>query len=170
MNATEHLRTLGLSEKQARAYVALVSLGEATAYQVAGAAKLKRPITYVVLDELRQKGLVLKVPHTKKQLFAAKAPGELFADYEEKFRSAKRALPELLALVQGDDRKVRVLYFEGRDGMKEALNYNIKRLAGKEVVAFYGKSDKLKRAGIPPLYAEYNQASGRRIHRYGISC
>lgn len=149
-----HLRTFGLTDKQARSYVALLELGQATAYQVAEKAKLKRPITYVVLDELRRKGLALKIPHSKKQLFTAKPPEEFFTEQEEKMRYAKRVLPELLALVQ-DKRKVRVLYFEGKYGIQEALEYHLPQIARKELLALYGKGS--GNGSIPPLYLNYNQ-------------
>jgi predicted transcriptional regulator len=152
MDAVAQLKTLGLSDKEARCYVALVGLGQATAYRVAQKAKLKIPIVYVVLDELRRKGLVLKVPQAKKQLFSAKAPDELFAVYEEQLRYAKRALPELLAAASGNDR-VRVLYFEGTEGMREMLEYRTPELAGKELRVLYGKAGKQP----PAMYFEYNK-------------
>jgi sugar-specific transcriptional regulator TrmB len=49
------LKELGLTEKQAKIYLALVEIGKGTAYAIAKQAKLKRPITYVILEELRLK-------------------------------------------------------------------------------------------------------------------
>ena len=72
------LKNLGLNDKEARAYAALLELGQTTAYAVAERSGLKRPTVYVVLDELRQKGLVLKIPHVKKQLWSAKSPHQIF--------------------------------------------------------------------------------------------
>jgi hypothetical protein len=164
MDAVAQLKTLGLSDKEARCYVALVGLGQATAYRVAQRAKLKVPITYVVLDELRRKGLVLKLPHAKRQLFTAKAPDEIFAVYEEQLRYAKRALPELLAAASGTGR-VRVRYFEGEEGMREMLQYRTPELAGKELRVLYGKAGKRP----PQMYFDYNQklhAQGSRLRGF----
>ena len=151
MTVIEHLRALGLHEKQARSYVALLELGQATAYQVAQKSGLKRPITYVVLDELRKKGLVLKIPYAKKQLFVAKPPTELFAEFEEKLRFARRSLPELLSRMS--ESEARALYFEGEDGIAEALAYKEKETAGKEIFAFYGKGG----GRLPKVYEEHNE-------------
>ena len=99
-------------------YVALLGLGQTTAYAIAEKSGLKRPTVYVVLEDLRKKGLVLKVPHAKKQLFTAKSPEEFFREVEERLNASKRILPELLALTSGS-KKPRTLYFEGLKGMDE---------------------------------------------------
>lgn len=156
------LKTLGLNEKQARTYVSLVGLGKATAYEVAKKSKLKRPITYVILDELRRKGLVLKTPHLKKQLFIAKPPDELFSLYEENLRNAKKSLPLLLALHSRAKEDVNVAYFEGKEGMSEALAFGLQSLADKELLTIYGKGN----GSVPKLYNDYNEqlaAQGTRI-------
>jgi sugar-specific transcriptional regulator TrmB len=152
----DQLKTVGLNEKQAKCYLALTELGEATAYQIAQKAKLKRPITYIILDELRRKGLALKIPHPKKQVFIPKPPDEFFAEYEEKFRNAKRILPDLLATANRKNRKVRVLYYEGKGGIPESFSYKEHEINGKELLAFYGrKSDTSK--PISPVYEAYAQ-------------
>ena len=152
----EQLKILGLNEKQAKCYLALTELGQSTAYKIAEKAKLKRPITYVILDELRQKGLALKVPHPKRQIFVAKPPNELFAEHEEKLRHAKHVLPELLATAKSKNKKVKILYFEGAEGIRDVLDYGMQNLQNKEVVAFYGKG-KTPHKPIPVVYQHYNK-------------
>ena len=56
---------VGLNEKESRVYLALLELGSGTAYAVAKKAGIKRPTAYIVLDELRKRGLVLKIPKSK---------------------------------------------------------------------------------------------------------
>lgn len=148
-----HLKELGLTEKQARVYIALVELGRGTAYAIAKQADIKRPITYVILDELRLKGLALKVPHSKKQLFIAREPSELFALQEERLAYAKRALPELLALSR-EHKGTRMFLFETASDLSRAIAYKEDDLAGKEVLAFYAQSEGKK---IPSVYLEHNE-------------
>jgi HTH-type transcriptional regulator, sugar sensing transcriptional regulator len=155
-NIIEQLKFLGLNEKQAKIYLALVELGQGTGYQIAEVSKVKRPTVYVILDELRKKGLILKIPHAKKQLFIAKFPDELFADFEGKFRSAKRILPELLAKQNKEGRKVKILYYEGKDGVHESLDYKIDQLGNSEVLGFYAKK-KGEDSPIPKAYFDYNK-------------
>ena len=56
MDIQEALRNFGLNDKEARVYVALLELGQTTAYAIAERSGLKRPTVYVILDDLRQKG------------------------------------------------------------------------------------------------------------------
>lgn len=148
-----HLRALGLSEKEARVYSALVSLGKASAYAIAKEAELKRPTTYLILDELRKKDLVGKVPHTKRHVYVAKDPEELLEAYELKLRKARRALPSLLKNQQRHSFDTRL--FEGRDELVKALEYKRETLANTELRAFFGLPHKSRK--IPEAY--YNHAA-----------
>ncbi len=130
------LNNLGLNDKEGKIYISLLELGQTTAYKIAEKAGLKRPTVYVVLDELRMKGLVLKIPHAKKQLWSAKSPEEFFGEAEERLSIAKRALPELLAMTSGD-KKPKTLYFEGIKGVKETLAYGVTKFPEKEIIGFY---------------------------------
>lgn len=162
MQIEDALRNLGLDIKEARVYRALSELGQSTAYAVAEKSGLKRPTVYVVLDELRMKGLVLKIPHAQKQLFIAKPPDELFAEAKERIRQAESALPELLAMLSGAS-KPKTLYFEGLDGIRRALRYGLSKFPEKELVGFYAHagdasnelvqvfweySEEIKKAGV----------------------
>lgn len=142
MNIIDSLQYLGLSEKEAKVYIALIGLGTASVYAIAKTSGLKRPTTYVVIDELIKKGAVNEVPRVKKQLYQAKSPEELMAQAENRFLLAKQKLPELKALVKGEESKPRVFFFEGKAGLDQTINYGLKRMAGKEVVGFYATTSK----------------------------
>ncbi len=137
MKLTEALQTIGLSEKQTAVYLALLQLGRGSAYSIALKSGLKKPTTYVILDELIEKGLVSRVPRVKKQLYIPHSPQEVFATAKEKFALAEEKLPELLALTKGTDTKVNTLYFEGVEGIKQLMEYRGKEMQGQEMVGFY---------------------------------
>ncbi|MDO8743262.1 MAG: helix-turn-helix domain-containing protein [Candidatus Azambacteria bacterium] len=167
MQIEDALRGLGLNNKEAAVYRALLELGQTTAYQVAEKSGLKRPTVYIVLDDLRMKGLVLKIPHAKKQLFTAKPPDELFAEAEERLRQAKHALPELLAMISSAS-KPKTLYFEGISGISEILAYGTKKFPQEEVVGFYAHT-----ADVPEelldVFAQWNdKMRALGIHVRGI--
>ncbi len=144
------LEALGLTQKEALVYLALLETGEATAYRIAERSSVKHPTAYVVLEELRKKGLVLKIPRAKRQLFVAKSPEEFIVEQEEKIRDVRRMLPELLARI-ADDTKARVLYFEGKKGISESLAYKLPKLANRELLVFYAKS----RSGTKRAFGAY---------------
>lgn len=162
MEIKEALQNIGLNEKEAFVYTALLELGQATAYKIAQKSGLKRPTVYVILDELRLKGLVLKIPHTKKTIFSAKEPKEFFDEVENKFQKAKSILPQLLAMVAKGTKPL-VLYFEGLNGMRELMNYNIEKMAGKEMVGFYAQAEDASKE-LLDIFDKYNE----RINTLGI--
>ena len=82
MELIKSLKNLGLNEKEARVYVALLQLGKATAYSVAKHSGLKKPTTYVILDDLIDKGIVSKVPRAKIMQYTAISPEDLFSTYK----------------------------------------------------------------------------------------
>jgi len=137
MNTQEALQIIGLNEKEAAVYTALLQIGSSSAYGIAQKSGLKKPTTYVVLEELIKKGLVYEVPRVRKKLYIAKSPEQAFALAEEKLTLAKRKLPELLAMSKGEKTKVSALYFEGVAGMKRILEYRIKEFEGKELLGFW---------------------------------
>lgn len=65
------LEEFGLSDKQARVYAALLSLRDARATEISEIAKVKRPTTYLALEELQAKGLVISNQRTGVERYCA---------------------------------------------------------------------------------------------------
>ena len=133
MELSEVLEKIGLNEKEARVYLALLELGTASVQGTAWKAGIKRPTTYLVLDELRQKGLVSVVPQAKKRLFQAESPEILISELGRKEELVKRFLPHLQAIFNAKKEKPQVQLFEGQIGVKKVYD---KILAAKEVRFF----------------------------------
>jgi len=155
---TGYLTELGLSKKEAAAYVALLEIGSGTAYAVAKQAGLKRPTVYLLLDELRKKDLVTKVPHAKNQIFTAKDPEEFFSYLEGKLQKAKQSIPSLLQKYRHS--QIVTHLYEGKPELQKALTYRRSDLADKEMLAFYG----IPRSGakIPDMYYDHAKALQRQ--------
>ena len=151
------LANLGLTDKEAKVYFATLKLGSGSAQAIARNAGLKRPTTYVILEELRQKGLVLKMPGSKRQMFTAKSPEELVSQMKKNLSSVEQALPELMQTYSSNTPRVRTIQFEGIDGIREALWYRMDALAKKEVVAFFGSAEDATPELIS-LFHEWNAA------------
>ena len=93
MSLEAALGDLGLDQREIEIYKTLLSLGEATVVQIAEKSGLKRPTIYVVLERLREKELILKLPNTKKQIFMAKDPRVFVDTIEQKAEVARNVLP-----------------------------------------------------------------------------
>ncbi len=164
MNVQDALTLLGLSDKESAVYIALLQLGKTSSYAVSVKSGLKKPTTYVILDELIKKGLVKKVPRLKKQHYVAESPEQAFALAEEKIALAKQKLPELLALTKGTLTKVNTIYFEGIEGVKQLMEYGMKDMRDKEYVGFFALAQ-----NAPKELQEYFPLWNEKMKRLGAT-
>jgi len=139
-NLIAQLKSLNLTDKEARVYLALLELGPSTPYRIAKRARLKRPTAYVIAEELAEKGLVIQVTGEKNKMYMARSPETYFEEAESKLQNAKLVLPELMALQRKTSEKPNILYFEGVDGIKQAYDYRLKEFHGKEIVGFFART------------------------------
>ena len=153
-NLIRELTKIGLNEKQAQVYVALQKLGEATAYKIAEECEVKKPTVYVILEELRKMGLVLKVPHAKKQLFSPRDLGEYISEREKDLSSARRIMPSLDKL--REKTFSRVFFFTGARGIRESLEYKFDTPATQRFDAVYGDVKGVDPA-VLKLYREWDE-------------
>ncbi|MEK7108974.1 MAG: helix-turn-helix domain-containing protein [Patescibacteria group bacterium] len=130
------LEQIGLKKKEAEVYLALLALESSTAYQIAQHCEVKKPTVYVILEDLRQKGLVLKIPHAKKALFAARDIGEYLAEQRRKLNAVEHIAPQLQTL--GGAGRPNVYFFTGLRGCAEALEFKFDAMRGKTFHSFYG--------------------------------
>ena len=156
-NIPEIMEKIGLSPKEVRVYLALLRVGQASATLIAGNSGLKRPTTYLILEELRKRGFVLKMPGSKKQMFIAKSPEEIIGAAKKNVDNAISILPQLVNMFSQNDPQVRTIHFEGLNGIREALWYKFYELKGSEIVAFFG-SGKDASADLIRLFHEWNGA------------
>ena len=118
------LQEIGLNKKEAKVYVALLQLGQDTAFHIAGKTGLKRPTIYVVLEHLKGMGLVSSSKSKKAELFSPVEPRKLYNLFKEKEAKLNEALPSLEAIYNIPPQKPRVEMFEGLEGVK-AVYYDV---------------------------------------------
>ncbi len=157
----EVLIGLGLQDKEASVYLALLQLGQASAYMVATKSGLKKPTTYVVLEELMKKGAVSIIPRAKKRIYKARPPEQLLAVARERVAEFEDSLPRLKAITKEGKTKLDTLYYQGGEGIRQALMFGLDRLKFKELVGFYAKSDMVSKE-LLPIYDDFNDKMKRR--------
>ena len=155
----EHaLKEIGISDKEARVYLAVLSLGSTTAYRIAEKCDVKKPTVYVILEDLRKKGLVLKVPHAKKALFAAVDIGEYLHEQESKLSAVQRLMPKFNALSAA--KGANVYFFSGFRGIEQAIQYKYGSMTGKTFCGFYGSLvDAADVAEIVRIYKKWDTSA-----------
>ena len=121
------LKKAGLSDDEAKTYLAALELGEMTISRLAKKSGVNRSTTYFVVDSLMAKGLMSRIRKGKKTFFYAEDPRKIQELLQEKEEAIEKIMPELLAFANLIDRKPDIRYFEGTQGIKEVykdtLNY-----------------------------------------------
>lgn len=134
------IKSIGLTEIESRAYVALLSIGHGSADSVAQKADLKRASTYVALESLLRQGLVLKVPRARKMIFIAKDPEDLYRIAEQKLVALAAVLPVLRSFA-AHDKQFNVILYEGIEGVRKALWHKLDDVRNTEYRAFFGTAE-----------------------------
>src|SRR3989338_1739790 len=120
----EQLKHLGLSENEARVYVAMLELGPSLVVEIARKSGINRPTTYVQIESLKKKGLISTQTKGKKQFFIAESPDKLellidneLKNIEEKKNELNNFLPELLNLFNTSGQRPHVKFYDGKEGV-----------------------------------------------------
>jgi sugar-specific transcriptional regulator TrmB len=116
--ALQVLQRAGLNEKEALVYGAALKEGEAPASQIAKVAGLKRPTTYVILNQLVERGLMATQTSARAELFRASNPMLLLERHRATTSLLDSALPELLSLSKNYSGQPRVETFYGPEGIE----------------------------------------------------
>jgi len=114
----KELEKLGLNKKEASLYVALLELGESNLQGIADKANLKRTTIYDVLSSLKEKGLVSATKKGKRIYYYAENPKTIGIIFKEKLNRFNNVLPELLSISNLIDKKPKIQFFEGTEGIK----------------------------------------------------
>lgn len=113
-NIQKTLQEYGFSDKQAKVYLAMLSLGTAPITQISKRAGLKRPTTYLVIDELLNQNLIVAVPQGKRTYYKAESPEELVKRLEQRKRKIEGIIPHLKSLYIKTSKQPRVRFYEGK--------------------------------------------------------
>ncbi|MBI5391228.1 TrmB family transcriptional regulator [Candidatus Woesearchaeota archaeon] len=89
----EILKQIGLTRYEAEVYLALLTQGQVSAYELAEKAGLYRQVTYDTLQRLTEKGFVSSVIEEKTKLFRPIDPQLILEFLNEKTESYKQILP-----------------------------------------------------------------------------
>jgi sugar-specific transcriptional regulator TrmB len=139
----EILNDIGLSENEARVYLACLGLGATTAINIARVTEIKRPTVYTVIESLKAKGLMsIEVLGFKKK-FVAEGPEKLEEVLELKKSRFRKLLPELQAIQSAQDDGGFIKYFEGMEGIKSIYESMIRDIKPRENYSVIGNMDEL---------------------------
>ncbi len=108
------LQDMGLTQTEAKIYLAVLELGNSGVSDISKKAEVKRPTCYLSLDGLFNKGFVTKVGKKSTTLYSAEKPELLLNKFKEKMDNFKDLLPFFEAKFnKGPKPKIR--YYEGKE-------------------------------------------------------
>lgn len=174
MNYKESLKKLGLTEDQSAVYLVLVHVPILPARLIASQAGVGRELTYIVLGQLEQKGLVERSTQGKVILFRAKNPGNLKALVEHKKNRATEAeeayrvvIGNLVSDFNKGHGKPFIRSYEGLDGLQKTCDHMLKN--AKTVYVLRSLFDR-ERKDVRALVVQQLQAQAKKgIRSYVIS-
>jgi len=118
------LKAIGLSDNEAKTYLAMLELGPASVAEISLKAGINRPTVYMQIEALKKNGLATTQTKGKKQLYIAESPDQLERildrerlGLEQKKNDLTKLLPELETMFRTTDSKPVVRFFEGKEGI-----------------------------------------------------
>src|SRR3989338_3240328 len=137
------LKKIGLSDKEAKVYLAALELGKASIQDIAKKAGINRTTTYVMITELEKRGLVRPLKVGKRNYFVAQSPDIILEilkkerqEIENREREIREILPELKSVYNVAPGKPKIQFYEG-EAMFEKIAEDILGSETKEILEIY---------------------------------
>lgn len=114
-------QSIGLSEKEAAVYLAILQLGNSTIQPISKKSGIKRTSIYYFINHLVELKLIDKIAIKGKSYYKALNPTHLVSLQQQRLEDIKESLPEFMNIYQSIKNKPKVSYFEGVSEMKNIL-------------------------------------------------
>src|SRR3989344_2047767 len=163
----KYLQDLGLSDKEALIYLALLQVDSTTALDLSKKTKINRSTVYVVIDSLSKKGLVSETTVGKKTQFQAEPPERLEtyierrkAQFEEQSKRIKDVIPEIKSIQRDTGERPVVKYYDGVEGIISSAEETFRNDSGigeEPVYMFYSRDT------LEGLFSEEERKKFRKV-------
>lgn len=165
MNLLPIIKHLGLTDKEARVYLAALEVGSSTVAEIARRARINRVTTYDILEKLLKRGMMHFLTKDSVRYFDATEPDIISQEFTRKVHNFKKALPEFRRM-RGEAAHPKIRYFEGLNGIKTLY---AETLTSKTEILNYSNSKEI-RDHWPNYDEEYViERVKRKIFLRGIS-
>ncbi|MCC7004570.1 BlaI/MecI/CopY family transcriptional regulator [Candidatus Nomurabacteria bacterium] len=121
-NLIELVKQYGLSENEAKLYIAALELSEASVQDLAKKAKVKRTSIYYMLNDLEAKGVLMTTKRNKKTYYIATSPTDLLKSFRRRLNDFEKTV-EVLDHHRGEIfKRPRIYFLQGPSGFKQVWN------------------------------------------------
>ncbi|MFH1012519.1 MAG: helix-turn-helix domain-containing protein [Candidatus Peregrinibacteria bacterium] len=143
------LINLGLDDKEARIYLALLELGQASILQIAKTSKVNRASIYYIIEKMKRRGYVTPLKTGGKDIYMAVRPELLLAQEKKHVQDFESVVPELTGLINQTGQRPVVRFYEGIEAVKAIY---ADTLTAKTEILNYANSREVRRH-----WTEYDQ-------------
>ncbi len=162
-NMFEFLSRIGISEKEVKVYLYLLSTDSAPPMEIAKETHIKRSTVYVILDELKKSGLVREVEKGHRNSYVAEDPDRiryLLEDYkvqtEKSIKTLDAILPSMKATMRRSGEPPLIKYYEGEDAVKNSMDELVGNPHFREEMDY----------GVFPLELVYDLFRSRNLKKF----
>lgn len=165
----KNLIEAGFSEKEAKVYLALLELGEGNIAKITQKSGIKRATVYLEIEALKNKGYVSLVKRKGRNIYLAENPLRIEEHLREKTEAISKLMPELLSIANAMDRKPKVRYFEGVEGIKDVYKDTL-QYKNTEILGWYSddRIDFFDKSFILDYYMQKRIASKIPLRMFAV--
>lgn len=119
-NVIKELESFGLTDKEARVYIAATKFQTFSMADVARASQVKRPTCYIIVESLIKKGFVVAVPDAKLSRYIVIEPSVLLEKKKEQIKTLEVAVTQLNSIrYLSSVEQPTIKLYRGKSGVKE---------------------------------------------------
>jgi sugar-specific transcriptional regulator TrmB len=127
MNYEIELHEAGLTGNEAKVYNELLITGSISANNLSKRIGVDRSLTYTLLNNMVEKGLVKYIKKSGKKYFEASEPENLLNPIKEKEALISNLIPKLKSIQTSSHKAFDVSVYEGREGLRTVMKELIKQ-------------------------------------------
>lgn len=117
----EALKTMGLSDKEASIYIALLQSGKSSLSDIAKDARIRRTTVYQHVHSLLRRGIISKTLKGKRILYLPEDPKKVLTTFEKGKMSFMEQAPYMEHLYRSARHKPHAQLYEGLEGITHVL-------------------------------------------------
>lgn len=152
METIKKLSKLGFNNKQATIYIAVLELGNATVLEISRKAHIKRSTTYVILDELYERGLIKQIKKGSTTEFIALEPSILEEHINEQSAVLNSIKPYLHNLFLQKKNTPVVTFYSGINEVEKVYQRIFKE---NRKIDFFGTDLEVVHTKFPDMFDIY---------------
>jgi len=156
------VENLGLTDKEAAVYLAILELGASTVQPIANHSGVKRTSIYYFINHLVELGLVEVAKVRNRLTYKALSPERMVSLQENRLKEIRQALPSFLSVFNVSTEKPKISYFEGPEQMKNILLEEAR--CKKELLAIWSAQEVTELFGTKLLKETNDTRRAKGVH------